>query len=1130
MKKNRLKKLHFLKIAVLRCGINKNVLLLGLFMVFGFGNYVMAQTKNVTLDVKDVPLREVFKQVKEQTGTRFIYSEVEIQKSSNVTLKFENLPLKVALERIFKNQPYAFEIEGDIVVVKPAPRKKAEAGKIQVIKGKVVGEDGLPIPGVNILLKGTTVGVLSDADGLFKMEIPSMDGVVVVFSFVGMKTQEITYKGETDLQIVMKEDMAEMDEVVVTGIFQKAKESYTGAVTTITSKDLAMVGNRNVLTSIRNIDPSFNIVDDINMGSDPNKLPNITVRGTASMDVSMKDLQSDTKDNRTSPNLPLFIMDGFEISLQRMMDLDESRVESITLLKDASATAMYGTRGANGVVVITTKRPEAGRLSVYYRGSVNIEAPDLTSYNLMNAREKLMFEKAAGLYTTPNASSEQDLIELYNNRMKEVERGVDTYWLKYPVRTGVGHRHSLSLEGGTKEFRYSVGVGYNSVAGAMKGSVRNTLNGNMFFSYQYKQFRFQNDLQVTFNKAENSPYGTFSEYGQVNSYFKPYDDEGNLLMVLEDYVYSSMGTLNSARLVYNPLWNASLPSIDESKYTQVRNNFAMDWTIVPGLVFRGRFSVYKQHDRSDKYISAKHTKYVDYKEEDAPRKGEYTYGTSESFSYDAEFTLNYNKLFQDVHQLYVGLSYNVAEDKSEDYRLKVEGIANPKMAFLGMASAYEKDGMPYGNESFARRLGGILNVNYTYDRRYFVDLSGKMDGSSRFGADNRYALFWSAGMGWNLHNESFLANHQVVNVARLRLSYGSSGSQAFNPYQALTTFRDYGNIYYKGWNGVYMMALGNPDLGWQTTKQLNVGVEMELLGGRVRFNADFYHKLTNDLLSDITLPSSAGFDTYKANVGKVVNKGVELSFNAYLIRNTQREIVWSVGGTLAHNKNEIKEISNSLDFLNNELMKEEKANPSFLYKEGQSMNTIFAVRSMGIDPSNGRELFVKQDGQLTYDWNAKDKVACGIAEPKIWGNLNTMVRYKDFTLNVIFGYRYGGQQYNSTLVSKVENIYPYYNADRRALYDRWKSPGESALFKGVQDNTSTNASSRFVMDENTLECRSISLTYDMNEEWCKRHLGLRYLSVAGYMEDVFRLSSIKQERGLQYPFARKFSLSLTARF
>ena len=402
MKKNRLKKLHFLKIAVLRHEINKNVLLLGVFMLFGLWNFASAQTKSVTLDVKDMPLREIFKLVKTQTGTNFIYSEIEIQKGSNVTLKFENLPLKTALERIFKDQPYTFEIQGDIVVVKPTSLKNVnqENQKTCVIKGKVVGEDGLPIPGVNILFKGTMIGVLSDADGVFKMEVPAMDDIVVVFSFVGMKTQEIIYKGEADLQVVMKDDVTEVDEVVVTGIFKKAKESYTGAVTTITAKDLAMVGNRNVLTSIRNIDPSFNIVDDINMGSDPNRLPNITVRGTASMDVSMRELQSENQDDKRSPNLPLFIMDGFEISLQQMMDLDESRVESITLLKDASATAMYGTRGANGVVVITTKRPEAGRLTVYYRGSLNIEAPDLTSYNLMNAQEKLMFEKVAGLYST----------------------------------------------------------------------------------------------------------------------------------------------------------------------------------------------------------------------------------------------------------------------------------------------------------------------------------------------------------------------------------------------------------------------------------------------------------------------------------------------------------------------------------------------------------------------------------------------------------------------------------------------------------------------------------------------------------------------------------------------------------
>ena len=225
----------------------------------------------------------------------------------------------------------------------------------------------------------------------------------------------------------------------------------------------------------------------------------------------------------------------------------------------------------------------------------------------------------------------------------------------------------------------------------------------------------------------------------------------------------------------------------------------------------------------------------------------------------------------------------------------------------------------------------------------------------------------------------------------------------------MRTFKYFGVENYNGFSGAYLLGMGNSDLGWQTTKQVNVGVELEMFRSRIKLNVDFYNKLTDDMLADITLPTASGFNSYKANFGKVLNRGVEVGLNAYLIRNTKSNIFWSVGGTLAYNKNTIKEISNSLEFLNEQLIENDGVNPSFLFKEGQSMNTIFAVRSLGIDPANGKEIYLKADGTQTYDWDAKDKVACGVDEPKIWENLNTMFRYKGLTLNAIFGYRWGGK-------------------------------------------------------------------------------------------------------------------------
>lgn len=1102
--------------------VMKLCIALMLCFTFGLSASVVAQQERVSLDLKDVSIKVLFGEIQRQTNLSFVFNTEQTQKLGLISIRVDNETVENVLRKVLANTKMTFEFEKNLIIIRPEPDKKG-VEKL-TITGKVKDERGETLPGVTIRIKNTTLGFVSDVDGNFKFDIPRQDTIVLVFSFVGYKTQEVNLKDNKPLNITLEEEVREVEEVVVTGVFTKPKESYTGAVTTISAKELSRVGNRNILTSIRNIDPSFNIAENITIGSDPNKLPDITIRGNASLNANMKDLQGDT---RNTPNQPLFIMDGFEITLERMMDLDDSQVESVTLLKDASATAMYGTRGANGVVVIVSKKPEPGRIRVTYKGALNIEAPDLTSYDLLNAREKLRYEFAAGLYESPNAEQNQELVDLYNQRRVEAERGVNTYWLKYPVRTGVGHRHSLRLEGGDQIFRYAAGVSYNDVAGAMKESNRKTFNGNVFLSYTNKGFTFQNDLQVSVNRSYNSPYGTFSDFAKINSYWTPYDEQGTIVKILENYKYIS---LSKSNFVYNPLYNALLPSKDESRYTQIQNNFMAEWQILPELFIRARLGITSRNDRSDVYKSAKHTDFDGYSEENYNRRGTYKYGTGESFSYEADFTMNYTKTFAERHQLYVGASYSVAEEKSEEYSVLAEGISNVNMDFLGMANKYEKDGRPYGAESKSRRLGGIMNVNYTYDRRYFVDLSVKMESSSKFGKDNRTAPFWSAGAGWNLHNEAFMAGKKVLNVARLRVSYGTSGSQSFDSYQAMTTFRDYEGINYRGWYGSYLVAMGNRDLGWQKTNQLDVGAELEFFNGRIRFSADVYNKVTNDLLSDITLPSSSGFGSYKVNVGKVVNNGVELGLNMYLIRDTRRDMMWIVGGIFAHNKNEIKKISNSLKTLNDQMSSQDGGNPSFMLKEGQSMNTIFAVKSKGIDPSNGKEIYVKLDGTETYTWDPKDKVACGVEEPKYWGNLNTMFRYKGITLNAIFAYRCGGQMYNYTLINKVENILPFDNADKRVLYDRWKEPGDKVFFKGVKDFTSTNATSRFVMDENTLECRSLSLGYDCDADRLKKSLGISYLTITGYMEDVFRVSSVKQERGLSYPFSRKFSVSLMVKF
>ena len=431
-------------------------------------------------------------------------------------------------------------------------------------------------------------------------------------------------------------------------------------------------------------------------------------------------LQSDTK---AELNTPLIIMDGFEITLERMMDLDDSEVETITLLKDASATAIYGSRGANGVIVITTKEPEPGKLRFAYTGSLNLEVPDLSDYDVLNAREKLDLELRSGYYDGVRAEYEVQLKQKYNEILQQVERGVNIYWLSKPLRVGVGHRHNIKLEGGDPSFRYSATVQYNDVAGVMKESFRRTFNGGINLSYKTSDLIFRNQLTIGLNKAQESPYGTFDQYVKLNPYWTATDENGNVKRFFdEDYSY--WGGNNPA----NPLYNATLNTKETSDYTNITNNFSIEWKPVQEFTLRGTFGIYTQTNNSDKYLPPEHTAFADYADDDYFRRGTYDYTTSRSSRYNFSLTANYSKVFAEKHMIYAGLNMDLEDQKSQRYSFSVEGFPSGALDFLAVAMQYKENGKPGGSESKSRRVGFVGNASYSFEDRYFVDASFRTDG------------------------------------------------------------------------------------------------------------------------------------------------------------------------------------------------------------------------------------------------------------------------------------------------------------------------------------------------------------------------------------------------------------------
>ena len=665
---------------------------------------VFSQHTKFDIAMKNVTVSEVLCYLEEISKYRFVYDSDAIDRMQRVDVEMKGTKLETVLESIFVKSGFSFVIEDGVVIIREAGKKQITAGILpqsRKITGRVRDHGGHPLPGVTVVLKGTSVGVVTDVDGHFKMDLPADHETVLVFSFVGMKTQEVYYKGEKELNVVMEEDVKQMDEVVVTGIFSKSKESYTGAVSVITEKELKSFGNRNILTTLRNIDPSFNILESNEWGSNPNRLPEVQIRGAANM-PDIDQLQSDTK---AELNTPLIIMDGFEITLERMMDLDDSEVETITLLKDASATAIYGSRGANGVIVITTKEPEPGKLRFAYTGSLNLEVPDLSDYDVLNAREKLDLELRSGYY-------EVQLKQKYNEILQQVERGVNTYWLSKPLRVGVGHRHNIKLEGGDPSFRYSATVQYNDVAGVMKESFRRTFNGGINLSYKTSDLIFRNQLTIGLNKAQESPYGTFDQYVKLNPYWTATDENGNVKRFFdEDYSY--WGGNNPA----NPLYNATLNTKETSDYTNITNNFSIEWKPVQEFTLRGTFGIYTQTNNSDKYLPPEHTAFADYADDDYFRRGTYDYTTSRSSRYNFSLTANYSKVFAEKHMIYAGLNMDLEDQKSQRYSFSVEGFPSGALDFLAVAMQYKENGKPGGSESKSRRVGFVGNASS--DRRFF---------------------------------------------------------------------------------------------------------------------------------------------------------------------------------------------------------------------------------------------------------------------------------------------------------------------------------------------------------------------------------------------------------------------------
>ena len=1059
----------------------------------------LAQT--VKLKEQTLKLKSIFEQVEAQTGKFTLFSNNELDMNRAVKLDRREFTLEELYRLLLRDTKLEFEITRDYVVIRPGREVARDSvRKLIQVSGVVRDERHNPLPGVTVLVKELKVGSATNVKGRYAVEVP-LEQFTLVFSFIGMETKEIAYVGRDTINVVLKEEAAAIDEVVVNGLFTQNRNSYTGSVTTIKSEEIMRVSQTNLLQALAVLTPGMRILENNEQGSNPNYVPEIVIRGTSS--ISAKEQQG--------LNRPLIMLDGVEITLEQLYDLDMFDIDRVDVLKDASATAIYGDKASNGVIVVTRKRVTDSKLRVRYNFVPNVQSPDVPSSNFCNGAQKLELERMYKLYDSPYGQYDQD----YYAKLERVNAGVNTDWVSKPLRNSWSFNNSLNLSGRGGGLDYSVTLRFNDTRGVMKGDYRQNYGAAFYFSYRLEDrltLSFRSDWGKTDSKT--SPYGNFADFAVLNPYDAPKDEDGNW----------------NKKLSWdkrNPLYDATTNSFEEQMSKTFSNSLTFRLDVIKGLYMTGTFNLAWSDAHSEKFDSPESSTWLGVS--DPEQKGSYDVSGSNGVSWNMQTTASYNLgLNEDKSSLLtLNVGGSLEKRKTNSFSFSGVGFLKPDLNDISFASRYPTDGGPGGAESITTAAGLFGNMNLIVKNRYFVDASFRTSGNSSYGTKDLYSSYWSAGIGWNIHQENFLKD-SWVNLLRLRGSMGYVGNGNFSDIKPYTIYKYSVNNSYAGVVGARPLTMGNDELKAERQLQLNLGVSAAFLNERLEVSFETYRQTTKDLLLDISMPPSAGISSTKSNLGEKLNTGYEWKVSGVLIRTN--DMYWRASLNSHQAKNKVQKISNALK-------RDSDANrdstqyvaPKIQLEEGESDDAIFAVRSLGIDPATGREIFIKKDGSRTFKYDPQDKVALGSKTPKFEGSFSTSFTYKRVSLNLALSFTFGGYIYNSTRASKIENIDPKANVDKRAFTERWKKPGDIVDYITIDRTYGFAQSERFVEKKNEVSFTSIGVMYDVNPDWVKR-IGLRRLVLGVTISDIGRISTVKYERGTNYPYMRGFNFTVSPTF
>jgi TonB-linked SusC/RagA family outer membrane protein len=1037
--------------------------------------FASGHAQRVSLSARNSSMVAVMSEIEKQTGYSF-WSQADLLKDkSQVSVRVRNAELTSVLDRLFEKHNLSYTIIDKTIVIVPkkesSPSRalKGESNPERIntsterlqwpeslahkersiealaaidreVKGRVVDESGNALPGVSVMVKGTQRGISTDVDGAFTLLTPG-ENAVLVFSFVGYNTQEVILGNRSLLEISMQPDLKALDELVVIGYGVVKKSDFTGAVSQVKARELNAFPNANVLQSLSGRAPGVHVRQS---SGAPGAGISVRVRGGNSIQGN---------------NEPLYVIDGFPVN-GNPTHLNNSDIESLEILKDASATAIYGSRGANGVVLITTKKGKKGRTNVDFETSYSSQKL-IKKLDLMNAKEYAQFY---------NEQAVNDNIQPFFSQQDIDNFGEGFDWQDFVFRRAPLVTSSLNVSGGNDKTTFSVGGSVFGQNGIVQGSTYNryALQTNLSHKVSDK-FTIDWSSSLTRLVTERKDSGGGSRGNSMIAAaisapptLSPYNSDGTYTVLSTAYPFIATDIRNPINFI-----NEQRSAI---RANVVLANLGLSYKITPDLILKVAGGIENRDDRSDNYTT---TKFFN-------SQGISNVGATQFTSLLNENTLSYIKTFADKHSVsaVLGVTYQNFLSTS----LSAGGTGYLSDIFetynLGAAANQNISGSGYSKQVLASYLG---RVNYVYDDRYLLTASLRRDGASVYSPGSKWGYFPSAAFAWRVSNEAFLTDNRVISDLKFRTSWGLTGSQGVSPYMTLNSLSPNRTIFNDAFANTFAPGTRLPgNLKWETTAQFDLGIDLGILDNRILLTADYYLKNTRDLLSTVALPSSLGYTNTTMNVGKVQNKGVELGVEAAVLRNTH--FTWDVNANISFNQSKVLSLYGGEDILRDNVGVIIVNDATSILREGRPIGQFWGYREAGYD-ANGFIVFEDINGDNSI--SQADKAYIGDPNPNFIYGLNSSMNYKGIEFTMFWQGSQGNDIFNASAITNTMDYGFGLNMPKAVFYNHWRPDATDAMYPKISLRSPVRMSNRFIEDGSYLRMKNISLGYTLSSELFK---------------------------------------------